>query len=233
MNSIIVAEPNPAEPSTGSLLLDRLWQAARKRGDSQPTADRLVDWARRFILFHNKAASVAARAARGGPFSGTRRQNGAGAMSSPHWGCRSWWRTRRRSTGYSAARSRLPPRVTESPEGGYHVHRIRRYDDRALMCESMQLGANKRFHTTDQLRFARLAARELLNRPEKYATMSQVGHACMASAVFSQRRETRRNVCISPPRPGFPLGNRDNAGLLASVGTIPWPFEALRQQPPD
>ncbi len=54
MNAIVVAEPNPREPATGSPLLDRLWQAARKRGDSQPTADGLVDWARRFILFHNK-----------------------------------------------------------------------------------------------------------------------------------------------------------------------------------
>ncbi len=54
MNSIVIAEPNPDEPATGSPLLDRLWQAARKRGDSQPTADGLVDWARSFILFHNK-----------------------------------------------------------------------------------------------------------------------------------------------------------------------------------
>src|SRR5207244_12429722 len=27
---------------------------AGKRGDSQPTADRRVEWARRYILFHNK-----------------------------------------------------------------------------------------------------------------------------------------------------------------------------------
>src|SRR5438105_11224432 len=50
----MLPSPTPAERSTGSLLLDRLWQAARRRGDSQPTADRLVDWARRFILFYNK-----------------------------------------------------------------------------------------------------------------------------------------------------------------------------------
>jgi integron integrase len=54
MNSLVVAEPNPAVPVTGSQLLDELWQAARKRGDSQPTANGLVEWARRFILFHNK-----------------------------------------------------------------------------------------------------------------------------------------------------------------------------------
>ena len=33
-------------------LLERLRQAARHRGDSQPTADNLVGWARAFILFH-------------------------------------------------------------------------------------------------------------------------------------------------------------------------------------
>lgn len=54
MNSINVDAPGPAEPATGSPLLDRLWQAARKRGDSQPTADGLVKWARCFILFHNR-----------------------------------------------------------------------------------------------------------------------------------------------------------------------------------
>jgi integron integrase len=54
MNPIVVAEPKPGKPATGSPLLNQLWQAARTRGDSQPTADCLVDWARRFILFHNK-----------------------------------------------------------------------------------------------------------------------------------------------------------------------------------
>jgi hypothetical protein len=54
MNSIVVAEPNSGEAATGSPLLSQLWHAARMRGDSQPTADGLVDWARRFILFHNK-----------------------------------------------------------------------------------------------------------------------------------------------------------------------------------
>jgi len=34
-------------------LLDRFRQAARARGDSQPTADTLTSWARAFILFHN------------------------------------------------------------------------------------------------------------------------------------------------------------------------------------
>lgn len=54
MNAMAVAQPKPGEPATGSPLLDRLWHAARQRGDAQPTADGLVDWARRYILFHNK-----------------------------------------------------------------------------------------------------------------------------------------------------------------------------------
>jgi hypothetical protein len=54
MNVILVAETDSGAPATGSPLLNQLWQAARNRGDSQPTADGLVDWARRFILFHNK-----------------------------------------------------------------------------------------------------------------------------------------------------------------------------------
>ncbi len=51
--SILSAPPVPAVVS-GPPLLERLWQAARVRGDSQPTADNLVSWARAFILFHNK-----------------------------------------------------------------------------------------------------------------------------------------------------------------------------------
>jgi integrase len=35
-------------------LLERLRQAARDRGDSQPNAELLVSWARAFILFHHK-----------------------------------------------------------------------------------------------------------------------------------------------------------------------------------
>jgi len=38
----------------GSPLLERFRQSARARGDSAPTADNLVSWARAFILFHNK-----------------------------------------------------------------------------------------------------------------------------------------------------------------------------------
>jgi hypothetical protein len=36
-------------------LLDQLSQAARQRGSSEPTMAQLVDWVRRFILFHGKA----------------------------------------------------------------------------------------------------------------------------------------------------------------------------------
>src|SRR5262249_30419795 len=54
MDSFVAAQPKPPVPTTGSPLLDRLWQAAQQRGDSRPTADGLVQWARRFILFHNK-----------------------------------------------------------------------------------------------------------------------------------------------------------------------------------
>ncbi len=35
-------------------LLEQFRLAARARGDSQPTADTLVNWARAFILFRNK-----------------------------------------------------------------------------------------------------------------------------------------------------------------------------------
>jgi len=45
--------PVPPAP-TPPPLLERLRLAARTRGDSQPTADTLVSWARAFILFHNK-----------------------------------------------------------------------------------------------------------------------------------------------------------------------------------
>src|SRR5437868_2080190 len=42
--------PEPKPPR----LLDQLSQAARQRGASEPTTAQLVDWARRFILFHGK-----------------------------------------------------------------------------------------------------------------------------------------------------------------------------------
>ncbi len=44
-------EPTAANPPR---LLDRLRRAANDRGDSTPTADVLVAWARAFILFHDK-----------------------------------------------------------------------------------------------------------------------------------------------------------------------------------
>ena len=47
------AAPVPAG-TKGPPLLERLRQAARKRGDSAPTAADLVSWARAFILFHDK-----------------------------------------------------------------------------------------------------------------------------------------------------------------------------------
>lgn len=56
MNPLPVASraaPVPAG-TKGSPLLERLRQAARERGDSAPTADALVSWARAFILFHDK-----------------------------------------------------------------------------------------------------------------------------------------------------------------------------------
>ena len=40
--------PNPPQ------LLDQLSQAARERGASDPTTTQVVDWARRYILFHHK-----------------------------------------------------------------------------------------------------------------------------------------------------------------------------------
>ena len=40
--------------ASGPPLLERLRQAAQARGNSAPTADNLVSWARAFILFHNK-----------------------------------------------------------------------------------------------------------------------------------------------------------------------------------
>ena len=40
--------------STPPPLLERFRLAARACGDSQPTAESLVTWARAFILFHNK-----------------------------------------------------------------------------------------------------------------------------------------------------------------------------------
>jgi len=51
-----VPGPSKSVPAcvTASPLLERLRMAARSRGDSQPTAENLVAWARAFILFHNK-----------------------------------------------------------------------------------------------------------------------------------------------------------------------------------
>jgi hypothetical protein len=54
MAATAVVEPAHEPPRTGSPLLDRLWHAARSRGDSAPTADLFVAWARRFILFHDR-----------------------------------------------------------------------------------------------------------------------------------------------------------------------------------
>jgi hypothetical protein len=54
MTAIALVEPAHGPSITGSPLLDRLWHAARSRGDSAPTADFLAVWARRFILFHDK-----------------------------------------------------------------------------------------------------------------------------------------------------------------------------------
>jgi hypothetical protein len=47
-------EPAHEPTKTGSPLLDRLWHAARARGDSAPTADRVAALARRFNLFHDR-----------------------------------------------------------------------------------------------------------------------------------------------------------------------------------
>ncbi len=56
MNAHPVASGAPPVPvlATGPPLLERFRQAAHARGNSQPTADNLVSWAREFILFHNK-----------------------------------------------------------------------------------------------------------------------------------------------------------------------------------
>jgi hypothetical protein len=44
----VAAVPSPPP------FLERFRQTARARGDSAPTADHLVSWARAFILFHKK-----------------------------------------------------------------------------------------------------------------------------------------------------------------------------------
>src|SRR5258708_4156419 len=56
MNPHPVSGASPPVPATAipSPLLERFRLAARARGDSQPTIDTLVSWARAFILFHNK-----------------------------------------------------------------------------------------------------------------------------------------------------------------------------------
>ncbi len=56
MNPHTIPDPSTLMPATVKKppLLDRLRLAAGARGDSQPTADTLVSWARAFILFHNK-----------------------------------------------------------------------------------------------------------------------------------------------------------------------------------
>ena len=55
MNPHSVSDPLMLMPATVKKppLLDRLRLAAGACGDSQPTADTLVSWARAFILFHN------------------------------------------------------------------------------------------------------------------------------------------------------------------------------------
>jgi len=54
IRAIPFAELVHAPSKTGSAFLDRLWEAARSRGDSAATADVLAAWAQRFILFHDK-----------------------------------------------------------------------------------------------------------------------------------------------------------------------------------
>ena len=54
MNSLAPAPSPPLAMVNQPPLLDRLRVAARDRGDSAPTAENLVLWARAFILFHNK-----------------------------------------------------------------------------------------------------------------------------------------------------------------------------------
>ena len=44
----------PQSPSQPPRLLDQIRQVAGARGYSPPAAERFADWARRFILFHNK-----------------------------------------------------------------------------------------------------------------------------------------------------------------------------------
>ncbi len=53
-----VPAPDPSAPAQPlikpSPLLERLRLAAQERGDARPTADKLVNWARALIRFHNK-----------------------------------------------------------------------------------------------------------------------------------------------------------------------------------
>ena len=51
----VATMPTPIPPSPPTPpLLEQLRLAARGRGDSKPTAETLVRWARAFILFNNK-----------------------------------------------------------------------------------------------------------------------------------------------------------------------------------
>ena len=45
---------SPTPTPTTPRLLDQLGWAARQRGHREPTVAALVDWCRRFILFHGK-----------------------------------------------------------------------------------------------------------------------------------------------------------------------------------
>jgi hypothetical protein len=53
MATTAVVEPAHEPTKTGSPLLDRLWHAARSRGDCAPTADLFAALARRFALIHD------------------------------------------------------------------------------------------------------------------------------------------------------------------------------------
>jgi hypothetical protein len=46
--------PSPTKPRQPPRLLDQLRQAARQEGHAPPVVERHADWARRYILFHDK-----------------------------------------------------------------------------------------------------------------------------------------------------------------------------------